>query len=85
MSRMGDLQRRSKELFSKEFFKGQKLTAEEAKEASEIACIFEIHAHLATAMLGPGKSTNFLVLLQVKTMKKAWHLTQLHTLLKSLV
>ena len=59
MSRMGDLQRRSKELFSKEFFKGQKLTAEEAKEASEIACIFEIHAHLATAMLGPGKSTNF--------------------------
>ena len=59
MSRMGDLQRRSKELFSKEFFKGQKLTAEEAKEANEIACIFEIHAHLATAMLGPGKSTNF--------------------------
>lgn len=59
MSRMGDLQRRSKELFSKKFFKGQKLTAEEAKEASEIACIFEIHAHLATAMLGPGKSTNF--------------------------
>lgn len=59
MSRMGDLQRRSKELFSKAFFKGQELTAEEAKEASEIACIFEIHAHLATAMLGPGKSTNF--------------------------
>ena len=59
MSRMGDLQRRSKELFSKEFFKGQKLTAEEAKEANEIACIFEIHAHLATAMLDPGKSTNF--------------------------
>ena len=59
MSRMGDLQRRSKELFSKAFFKGQELTAEEAKEASEIACIFEIHAHLAVAMLGPGKSTNF--------------------------
>lgn len=59
MSRMGDLQRRSKELFSKEFFKGQKLTAEETKEANEIACIFEIHAHLATDMLGPGKSTNF--------------------------
>lgn len=59
MSRMGDLQRRSKELFSKTFFKGQELTAEEAKEASEIACIFEIHAHLATAMLGQGKSTNF--------------------------
>lgn len=59
MSRMGDLQRRSKELFSKAFFKGQELTAEEAKEASEIACIFEIHAHLATAMLGSGKSTNF--------------------------
>lgn len=59
MSRMGDLQRRSKELFSKAFFKGQELTAEEAKEASEISCIFEIHAHLAVAMLGPGKSTNF--------------------------
>ena len=59
MSRMGDLQRRSKELFSKAFFKGQKLTVEEEREANEIACIFEIHAHLATAMLGPGKSTNF--------------------------
>lgn len=32
---MGDLQRRSKELFSKAFFKGQKLTVEEEKEASE--------------------------------------------------
>lgn len=59
MSRMGDLQKRSKELFSKAFFKGQKLTVEEEREANEIACIFEIHAHLATAMLGPGKSTNF--------------------------
>lgn len=59
MSRMGDLQRRSKELFSKAFFKGQELTAEETKEANEIACIFEIHAHLAVAMLGPEKSTNF--------------------------
>ena len=59
MSRMGDLQRRSKELFSKAFFKGQKLTVEEEKEANEIACIFEIHAHLATAMLDPGESTNF--------------------------
>lgn len=58
MSRMGDLQKRSKELFSKAFFKGQKLTAEEEREANEIACIFEIHAHLAVAMLG-GKSTNF--------------------------
>lgn len=59
MSRMGDLQRRSNELFRKGFLKGQELTPEEAKEASEISCILEIHAYLAIAMLDPGKSTDF--------------------------
>ena len=55
---MGDLQRRSKELFSKAFFKGQKLTVEEEREANEIACIFEIHAHLATNFFGAFTNEN---------------------------